>query len=30
VTILEQALAFEQSQGKPPGELVSGNSHLSQ
>jgi putative Holliday junction resolvase len=27
VTILEQALAFEQSQGKAPGELVSGDSH---
>ena len=25
VAILEQALAFEQSQEKPPGELVSGN-----
>jgi putative Holliday junction resolvase len=30
VTILEQALAFEQSQGKPPGELVSGDSRHSQ
>ena len=30
VSILEHALAFEQSQGKPPGELVSGDSHPSQ
>jgi hypothetical protein len=30
VAILEQALAFEQSGGKPPGELVSGNAHPSQ
>jgi putative Holliday junction resolvase len=30
VSILEHALAFEQSQGKPPGELVSRDSHPSQ
>ena len=30
VAILEQALAFEQSQGIPPGELVSRDSHPSQ
>jgi putative holliday junction resolvase len=29
VSILEHALAFEQSQGKPPGELVSGNPRAS-
>jgi len=30
VAILEQALAFEQSGGKPPGELVSDNPRRSQ
>jgi putative Holliday junction resolvase len=30
VSILEHALAFEQSQGKPPGELVSGNARPGQ
>lgn len=30
VSILEHALAFEQSQGKPPGELVSGNPRAGQ
>ncbi|HEX5384556.1 MAG TPA: Holliday junction resolvase RuvX [Propionibacteriaceae bacterium] len=30
VGILEHALAFEQSQGKPPGELVSGDTHAGQ